>query len=153
MVYTQAVRRGDIYYINNDRGQIGSEMKKDRPAVVVSNDMNNRYSNEITVVFLTSKPKKNLETHVTVYSTGRESVALCEGMHCWTKSFREDRQMYEAWENMKLLLMVSGGAILWIVMVLVAVGLVLAAAIIITLTVKELKAQHKRNRKGGHRNE
>lgn len=80
MVYTQAVRRGDIYYINNDRGQIGSEMKKDRPAVVVSNDMNNRYSNEITVVFLTSKPKKNLETHVTVYSTGRESVALCEGL-------------------------------------------------------------------------
>ena len=80
MVYTQEVRRGDIYYINNDRGQIGSEMKKDRPAVVVSNDMNNRYSNEITVVFLTSKPKKNLETHVTVYSTGRESVALCEGM-------------------------------------------------------------------------
>ena len=42
--------------------------------------MNNRYSNEITVVFLTSKPKKNLETHVTVYSTGRESVALCEGL-------------------------------------------------------------------------
>lgn len=42
MAYTQAVRRGDIYYINNDRGQIGSEMKKDRPAVVVSNDMNNR---------------------------------------------------------------------------------------------------------------
>ena len=41
--------------------------------------------------------------------------------------------MYEAWENMKLLLMVSGGAILWIVMVLVAVGL--------------------RNKKGGHRNE
>ena len=61
--------------------------------------------------------------------------------------------MYEVWENMKLLLMVSGGAILWIVMVLVAVGLVLAAAIIITLTVKELKAQHKTNRKGGHRNE
>ena len=61
--------------------------------------------------------------------------------------------MYEAWENMKMLLMVSGGAILWIVMVLVAVGLVLAAAIIITLTVKELKAQYKRNRKGGHRNE
>lgn len=61
--------------------------------------------------------------------------------------------MYEAWENMKLLLMVSGGAILWIVMVLVAVGLVLAAAIIITLTVKELKAQHKRNKKGGHWNE
>lgn len=61
--------------------------------------------------------------------------------------------MYEAWENMKLLLMVSGGAILWIVMVLVAIGLVLAAAIIITLTVKELRVQRKRDKKGGRRNE
>lgn len=61
--------------------------------------------------------------------------------------------MYEAWENMKLLLMVSGGAILWIVMALVAIGLVLAAAIIITLTVKELRAQRKRDKKGGRRNE
>lgn len=62
--------------------------------------------------------------------------------------------MYEAWENMKLLLMVSGGAILWIVMVLVAVGLVLAAVIIATITIRELKDQHRRNKKtGGRRNE
>ena len=61
--------------------------------------------------------------------------------------------MYEAWESMKLLLMVPVGMILWIVMLMVAIGLVLAAAIIIALTVKELKAQHKRNKKGGHRNE
>lgn len=59
--------------------------------------------------------------------------------------------MYEAWENMKLLLMVSGGAILWIVMVLVAVGLVLAAVIIATITIRELKDQHRRNKKTGER--
>ena len=61
--------------------------------------------------------------------------------------------MYEAWESMKLLLMVSGGAILWIVMLMVAIGLVLAAVIIATITVKELKAKDKRNKKGGRRDE
>ena len=72
------IKRGDIYYINNNRGQVGSEMKKDRPAIIVSNDMSNRYSNEVTVVFLTSQPKKDMTTHVTILSTGRESIALCE---------------------------------------------------------------------------
>lgn len=72
------IKRGDIYYINNNRGQVGSEMKKDRPAIIVSNDISNRYSNEVTVVFLTSQPKKDMTTHVTILSTGRESIALCE---------------------------------------------------------------------------
>lgn len=76
--YRDFIRRGDIYYINNNRGQVGSEMKKDRPAVIVSNDMNNRYSNEVTVVFLTTQPKKEMPTHVKIRSTGRTSVALCE---------------------------------------------------------------------------
>lgn len=76
--YRDSIRRGDIYYINNNRGQVGSEMKKDRPAVIVSNDMNNRYSNEVTVVFLTTQPKKDMSTHVKIRSTGRTSVALCE---------------------------------------------------------------------------
>lgn len=32
------VRRGDVYYINNNRGQRGNEIRKDRPAVIVSAD-------------------------------------------------------------------------------------------------------------------
>lgn len=75
----QRYERGEIYYINNgSSGQIGSEMKKDRPAIIVSNDANNKYSSVVEVVFLTSKPKKELPTHVTIRSTGRMSVALCE---------------------------------------------------------------------------
>lgn len=74
----EVIQRGDIFYINNNRGQIGNEMKKDRPAIVVSCNSNNRYNTEITVVFLTSKPKAAAPTHVTVYSTGRKSTALCE---------------------------------------------------------------------------
>lgn len=72
------IRRGDIFYINNSRGQVGSEMMKDRPGIIVSNNTNNRHSNEVTVVFLTTSPKKETPTHVTIRSTERKSVALCE---------------------------------------------------------------------------
>lgn len=75
----QLYKRGEIYYINNgNSGQVGSEMKKDRPAIIVSNDANNKHSSVVEVVYLTSKPKKELPTHVTIRSTGRMSVALCE---------------------------------------------------------------------------
>lgn len=71
------VRRGDVYYINN-RGQRGNEIRKDRPAVVVSADFLNKHSGDVVVVFLTSQPKKDMSTHVTIRTTGRVSEALCE---------------------------------------------------------------------------
>lgn len=72
------VRRGDVYYINNNRGQRGNEIRKDRPAVVVSADFLNKHSSDVVVVFLTSQPKKDMSTHVTIRTTGRVSEALCE---------------------------------------------------------------------------
>lgn len=72
------VRRGDVYYINNNRGQRGNEIRKDRPAVVVSADFLNKHSGDVVVVFLTSQPKKDMPTHVTIRTTGRVSEALCE---------------------------------------------------------------------------
>lgn len=72
------VRRGDVYYINNNREQRGNEIRKDRPAVVVSADFLNKHSGDVVVVFLTSQPKKDMSTHVTIRTTGRVSEALCE---------------------------------------------------------------------------
>lgn len=71
-------RRGDIYYIRNNGERVGSEMKKDRPGIIVSNDANNKYSQVVEVVYLTTQPKHELPTHVTIRSTGRVSMALCE---------------------------------------------------------------------------
>ena len=71
-------RRGDIYYIANERYRAGSEIRKDRPAIIVSNDVNNKFGNVVEVVFLTTSPKKDIPTHVTIRSTGRKSIALCE---------------------------------------------------------------------------
>lgn len=73
------IRRGDIFYIRNERSRTGSEIKKSRPGIIVSNDMNNRYGRVVEVVYLTSKPKsRDMPTHVEIRSTGRKSTALCE---------------------------------------------------------------------------
>ncbi len=56
----------------------GSEQFADRPAVVVSNDENNKHSGVIEVAYLTTAPKTDLPTHVIIRSTGRTSTVLCE---------------------------------------------------------------------------
>lgn len=76
------IRRGEIFYIS--RGGVtshGNEQFADRPAVVVSNDKNNENSGVIEVVYMTTQPKTDLPTHVTVRSTGRISTVLCEQVY------------------------------------------------------------------------
>lgn len=72
------IRRGEIFYIARGGASCGSEQYADRPAVVVSNDENNKHSGTIEVAYLTTQPKTELPTHVTIRSTGRVSTVLCE---------------------------------------------------------------------------
>ena len=50
---TGSIRRGDVFLINYDPA-VGSEAKKTRPAVVVSNDINNAHSPIISISPITS---------------------------------------------------------------------------------------------------
>ena len=50
------IRRGTIYWVQLDP-TIGSEIKKTRPALIVSNDQNNQASSLVTVVPITSNAK------------------------------------------------------------------------------------------------
>lgn len=72
------IRRGEVYYIDSGYMTTGSEQRAGRPAIVVSNDMNNEFSSTIQVVYLTTQPKTDLPTHVLISSIKRESIALCE---------------------------------------------------------------------------
>lgn len=73
------MKRGEIYYIERYQNEeSGSEQHAGRPAIIVSNDKNNEFSETVEVVYLTTRPKKDLPTHVKVRSATRESVALCE---------------------------------------------------------------------------
>lgn len=71
------IKRGDIYYIESIYST-GSERRSGRPAIVVSNDKCNESSSVVEVVYLTTQPKSDLPTHVSIRSTSRESIALCE---------------------------------------------------------------------------
>ena len=75
------IKRGEIYSVTPPENSIGSEQKKTRPAVIVSNDKNNANSNNIEVVYLTTAHKNPLPTHVLIHATGRPSTALCENIH------------------------------------------------------------------------
>lgn len=71
------VSRGEIYYVYSTE-VTGSEQSGGRPAVIVSNDIGNEYSPIVEVVFLTTREKKPLPTHVNIGSATKPSVALCE---------------------------------------------------------------------------
>ena len=77
------VYRGDIFYIQMG-SSVGSEQSAGRPGVIVSNDMGNKHSPNVEVVFLTSKDKKPLPTHVDVFCKV-PSTALCENIHTVSK--------------------------------------------------------------------
>ena len=70
--------RGEIYYIMDSGNNTGSEQAAGRPAIIVSNEMCNTHSPVVEVVFLTTRPKTDMPTHVTIRSTAKVSTALCE---------------------------------------------------------------------------
>lgn len=90
------IRRGDIVYCSLEEVGEGSEQAGKRPAIVVQNDTGNKYSSTTIVVFLTSKNKTKLPTHVdlvcgrdyrlTQRSCYSKNIALCEQVRTISKS-------------------------------------------------------------------
>lgn len=82
------VKRGDIFLV--DFGvKDGAEQSGTRPAVVVQNDIGNRFSPTAIVCPMTTKKKKEIPTHVTLEpkdGAGKLSVLLCEQVSTIDKS-------------------------------------------------------------------
>lgn len=73
------IQRGDVYYVtSSNKEPVGHQIWQGRPAVVVSNNSLNDNETTIEVVFLTSKPKRDIDEHVTFYCKDRNATALCE---------------------------------------------------------------------------
>lgn len=71
-------QRGEIYYVSPSYAEVGSEIWSGRPAIIVSGNDRNRFSQAVEVVYLTTQPKDNSPVHVLINATGKPSTALCE---------------------------------------------------------------------------
>jgi mRNA interferase MazF len=71
------VRRGEIWWINFDPTQ-GSEIRKTRPAVVVTADALNRARRTVVVVPLSTGPQPRPPIVIATPSAGEGSVVVCD---------------------------------------------------------------------------
>ena len=79
------ILRGDVILV--DFGErVGSEQSGIRPAVVVQNNMGNKFSPVITVIPMTTVKSKFDKTHVSVEFNNNTSYILCEQITTIDKS-------------------------------------------------------------------
>ena len=84
MNYRKA-KRGDIFYISNSKFYSTDPTNEaGRPGIIVSNDNLNSNAEVVEVVYLTTKIKKPMPTHVNVFCKA-SSTALCETIYTITK--------------------------------------------------------------------
>jgi len=71
------MKRGEVWWVNFEPS-VGSETRKIRPAVIVSNNSANTHLNRVQVVPLTSNAGKCYPSEAVVMLNGAESKAMAD---------------------------------------------------------------------------
>lgn len=79
------MKRGEVWWVNFDPS-VGGEVRKKRPAVIVSNDASNKFLNRLQVVPLTSKTDHLYPSEALVSFGGKGSKAMADQLATVSKS-------------------------------------------------------------------
>lgn len=74
---SSSIKRGDVYWVNLDP-TIGTEVQKTRPAVIVSNNVQNSVSTRVVVIPISSSVKKLYPFEAKIALNKKPSKALTD---------------------------------------------------------------------------
>ncbi len=84
------MKRGEVWWVNFDPS-VGGEIRKMRPAVIVSNDVANKFLNRVQVVPLTSSSDRIYPSEAAVLVCRKEHKAMADQLTTTSKARLRNR--------------------------------------------------------------
>ena len=94
------MRRGEVWWVNFDPS-IGGEIRKRRPAVIVSNDASNANLNRLQVIPLTSNVERVYPSEALVTLKGRQGKAMADQLTTVSKALLGDKLGELAFDDLR----------------------------------------------------